>query len=261
VAGPRALVLQCHTVTDVFDRVKAMSATVTLWPDSPSAGSGFAGDRALSAQVDSYTVVRTQLLTSIRRLRVAAGLVEDDDGWGAHLLMLRPALVLAAKAAWIARPDYSEERVRRTLGVLLNDQRRGAKAMREAVSQGAIPEFEQVASKFEKSRNKLAALVPLAPVDPSGDQTMIRELGADVDRYYGTEDASSDMQLLWNVSSSLAHGEKWFSLLSGGLQRRPFATILTTRSLDIVCSAINTTSLRIVELVAAPPARAQHRIG
>ena len=193
-----------------IDRVKAMSATVTLWPDDPSPGSGFASDRALSAQVDSYTVARIQLLTSIRRLRDAAQLVVDDDGWGTHLLMLRPALVLAAKAAWIARPVLSEERVRRTLGVLLNDQRKGAKAMRDAVSQGAISEFEQVASRFEKSCNELANLVPLSPVAPPGDQTMIRELGADVDRCYGTEDASSDMQLLWNVSSSLAHGEKWF---------------------------------------------------
>jgi hypothetical protein len=242
-------------VTDVFDRVEAVSATVGLWPDEPSAGSGFSDDLALSAQMSSYTVARTQLLTSMRRLRNAAQLVTEDDGWGTHLLMLRPALVLAAKAAWIVRPDRSEERVSRLLGVLLKDQRRGARAMRDAVSQGAIPEFEQVASKFDRSSSDLASLVPLAPVNPLGDEKLIRELGRDVNSYYGSDDASSDMQLLWNASSSLAHGETWFSLLSGGLQRKPFAEILTAQSFDIVCSGINTTSLRILQLATTPPAQ------
>jgi hypothetical protein len=84
---------------------------------------------------------------------------------------------------------------------------------------------------------------------------LIRELGGDVNSYYGSNDASSDMQLLWKVSSSLAHGETWFSLLSGGLQRKPFAKILAAQSLDIVCSGINTTSLRILLLATTPPAQ------
>lgn len=232
-----------------------MPATVTLWPKEPTAGSGFADDLALSAQVDSFTVARLQLLTSMRRLRNAARLVTEDDGWGTHLLMLRPALVLAAKAAWIVRPDVSEERVCRTLGVLLNDQRRGARAMREAVSQGAIPEFEQVATRFDQSSRDLASLVPLAPVDPPSDQTLIRELGSDVNSYYGSDGASPDLQLVWNVSSSLAHGEAWYSLLSGGLQRKPFAETFTAQSFDIVCSGINTTSVRILQLAATPSAQ------
>ncbi|MGA3541592.1 hypothetical protein ACK8GE_20125 [Micromonosporaceae bacterium DT194] len=179
----------------------------------------------------------------------------EDDGWGTHILMLRPALVLAAKAAWIVRPARSEERVSRSLGVLLNDQRRGARAMRNAVSQGAISEFEQVASKFDRSSSNLANLVPLASVDPLGDEKLIRELGSDVNSYYGIDDALSHMQLLWNASSSLAHGETWFPLLSGGLQRRPFAEILTAQSFDAVCSGINTTSLRILQLATTPPAQ------
>ena len=252
-AGSDRVGAYCFAVTDVFDRVKAVSATVQLWPDEPSAGSGFADDLALSAQLSSYTMARTQLLTSMRRLRNAARLVKEDDDWGTHLLMLRPALVLAAKASWIVRPNRSEERVSRTLGMLSNDQRRGAKAMREAVSQAAIPEFKDVADKFDRSSGDLVSGVPIAPVNPPGDQTMIRELGGDVNAHYGTDDASSDMQLLWNVSSSLAHGETWFSLLSGGLQRKPFADILTAQSFDIVRSGINTTSLRILRHATTPP--------
>ena len=233
-------------MTDVFDRVNSMSATAARWPEEPSTGSGFAADLALSPQLSSFTVARTQLLTSIRRLRNAAQLVKEDDGWGTHILMLRPALVLAAKAAWIVRPDCSDERVGRTLGMMLSDHGRGAKAMKDAVSQGAIPEFGELEDKFRRSSSLIAETVSMTPINPPGDETMIRELGEDVDAYYGSDDASSEMQLLWNASSSLAHGESWFLLLSGGLQRKPFADILTAQSFDIVCSGINTTSLRIL---------------
>lgn len=237
--------IQSPTVTDVFDRVQAISATVTLWPDEPAPGSGFAHDLTVSADLDPYTVARTQLLTAMRRLRDAARLVQKDDGWGTHLLMLRPALVLAAKAAWIARPDRSNERVGRALGMVLSDQRMGATAMRQAVTQGGIPEFGDVADKYERNLIDLAEAVPIAPLKPPGDQTMIRELGGDVNDYYGSGEASSHMQLLWNASSSLAHGETWFQMLSGGLQRRQLAEIFTAQSFNTVCSGINTTSLRI----------------
>lgn len=60
------------------------------------------------------------------------------------------------------------------------------------------------------------------------------------------------MQILWNASSSLAHGERWFSLLAGGRRRAGVANILTTRSLDVVCSGINTTALRLVWHAATP---------
>jgi len=81
---------------------------------------------------------------------------------------------------------------------------------------------------------------------------MIRELGDDVDTYYGTDDTSSDVQLLWNASSSLAHGETWFTQLSVGRQPRRLGGILTSRSFDAVCSGINTTSLRVVSLAMNP---------
>lgn len=222
-----------------------MSSVVTHWPEQPAANSGFAADQCLCATVPTFSVARYQVLTSLHRLREAASLSSEDDGWGSHVLMLRPALVLAAKAAWIVRPDLSEERVGRTLGLLLSDQGRGAKAMRAAVMQGAIPEFGDLADNFDRNSQTLAQGASIAPIQPPRDEAMIRELGEDVDTYYGSSDTASDMQLLWNASSSLAHGETWFSQISGGDNRKRLREILTSRSFDSVCSGINTTSLRI----------------
>ncbi len=81
----------------------------------------------------TFVVVRYQLLTALRRLRDAARLHKDDDGSGSHILMLRPALVLVAKAAWILRPEQPERRVGRVVGMLVDDRRGGAQAMRKAV--------------------------------------------------------------------------------------------------------------------------------
>lgn len=225
-----------------------MSATVTLWPIAPLAGSAFAADSGLCPTVPTFDIARHQLLTSIRRLREAARLVDQDDGWGSHILMLRPSLVLVAKAAWVVRPEQSTERVGSALGILVSDQQRGASAMKEAVSQGAILEFGDLADKYESNARALESSASIRAVRPPRDQTIIRQLGQDVDRYYGSEDTPSDMQLLWNASSSLAHGETWFNQLSGGPHRRRLRDVLTTRSFDSVCSGINVTSLRICQL-------------
>lgn len=240
-------------VKDVLARIEALSTTVALWPLDPHSGSGFEADRSLNSAAQPFDVARHQLLSSVRRLREAAKLFEGDDGWGSHILMLRPALVMVAKAAWILRPDGSEERVARTVGMLIDNQRRGARAMREAVSQGALPEFGDVADKFDQSAGALKRGTPVAPIRPPNDQTMILELGADVDRYYGTVDSSSDVQLLWNASSSLSHGETWFGQLAGGLRPRRLGKVLTSRSFDAVCSGINLTSLRVLELATNAP--------
>jgi len=232
-------------VTDVYDRIEAMSATVALWPSEPAAGSSFAADNALGSVAPTFDVARHQLLTAIRRLRDAARLAGRDDGWGSHILMLRPALVLVAKAAWVVRPEQSAERVGRALGTLLSDQRRGATAMRDAVSQGAIAEFGHLALKYESNADALESSGSVPSIKPPADQAMIRELGRDVDLYYGSDDTQSDMQLLWNASSSLAHGETWFNQLTGGLRRQRLGDVLTSRSFDCVCSGINVTSLRI----------------
>lgn len=227
-----------------------MSTIVTTWPNEASPGSGFAADHALCPAAPTFDVARFQLLTSLRRLRDAAKLVDLDDGWGSHILMLRPSLVLVAKAAWIVRPDGPEDRVGRTLGMLVANQTRGAAAMRDAVSQGAIPEFDDLADNFDRSSSRLSRGVSPVPIRPPGDQAMIRELGREVDSYYGSDDTSADMQLLWNASSSLAHGETWFSQLSGGHRPRRLAEVLTSRSFAAVCSGLNTTSLRLVALAA-----------
>jgi hypothetical protein len=81
---------------------------------------------------------------------------------------------------------------------------------------------------------------------------MIRELGRNVDTYYGTGETSSDVQLLWNASSSLAHGETWFGQLSGGRRPSRLSGILTSRSFDAICSGISTVSLRVMWPATAP---------
>lgn len=236
-------------VTEFLDRVEAISVTTKLWPDEPSPGSPFSEELALSARVSSYLMARTQLLTAMRRTREATRLFKEGDGYGSHLLMLRPALVLTAKAAWILRSDSSEERVARTSGLLSQDQRMGANAMRKAVSQGAPASLEDVADAIDRKFSELLDAVLVTPIRYPGDETLVRELGHDVDTYYLSDDGSSDTQLLWNTSSSLAHGEMWYSILSGGLQqRRRFAETLTARSFDIACSGIHVTSLRMTML-------------
>lgn len=235
-------------MTDVRARVEAMSTIVRLWPVEPSPASGFAADHALCSDAPTFDVVRHQLLTSLRRLRDAARLHEEDDGSGSHIFMLRPALVLVAKTAWILRPDQPEERVGRVLGMLVDDRKRGAQAMTKAADQGAIPEFRDLADKFERNANSLAKATTIRPIRPPADEPMILELGNDVDTYYASSDAKSDVQILWNASSSLAHGEVWFSELSGGRRPRRLAEVLTERSFAAVCSGLNVTSLRVASL-------------
>jgi len=113
------------------------------------------------------------------------------------------------------------------------------------VLRGAIPEFGDLADNFDRNSLALAQGSSIAPIKPPRDEALIRELGQDVDNYYGSSDTASDMQLLWNASSSLAHGETWFSQISGGDNRKRLREVLTSRSFDSVCSGINTTSLRI----------------
>lgn len=241
-------------VSERSERIDALSVLVRMWPEEPASASGFANDIALFPQDSSFVLVRHQLLTSLRRLRNAAQLVQEDDGWGTHLLMLRPALVMVSKAAWVVRADQSPERVGRSLGVLLSDRRNGSRAMRKAVEQGAIAGFSDVATGFDRSAAELVTRVPVPEVKQPSDERLIQELGDDVDDYYGTKDAKSHLQLLWNASSCLAHGETWFPFLSGGLQRRRrFGEILTSQSFDVMCSAFNTTALRIVSLASSPP--------
>ena len=88
---------------------------------------------------------------------------------------------------------------------------------------------------------------------PPRDEEMISELGDDIDDYYGTRSGRSELQLLWNAASSLAHGERWYTSLVSRAERKQVAEVLTARSTDAVCSAINVTHLRMICLAFRPP--------
>ncbi len=124
--------------------------------------------------------------------------------------------------------------------------------MRKAVRVGAPAAFGAVGAAFDRSRSTLLAAVRSLAVDaeepPPRDEALIHELGEAVDEHYGSADAVPDVQLLWNASSSLAHGERWYSTLTSGSRRAQVAQTLTTRSFDVVCSGINVVSLRLLTL-------------
>ncbi len=254
-------------MSDVLNRVRAMSVVTEMWPAKPSPGSGFAADAEL-APFSTYTVARVLLVGGLDSLQAAARLGQDPRaaGQGMHVLLLRPAVVSTAKAAWLVAPDDATDRVSRTARVLAEDRRQGARAMERAVAAGAPDAFEAVGDMFTRARSRLLAvaghLSMHAEKRPPKDEALIHELGQSVDRYYGTADAVADLQLLWNTSSSLAHGERWYSTLTSGSRRARVAETLATRSFDVVCSGINFTFLRIMTLCATPaPTEAKENRG
>jgi len=244
-------------MADVFDRVRAMPVMAQLWPAEPVVGSGFAADET-RASVSTYTTARILLLDAMHRLRAAAEIAENEAlaEHGTHLLLLRPALVSTAKAAWMVGPEDSGERSTRAVRLICEDQRQGALAMRKALEQGAPNAFGFAADSFERSGAATLASLHERSVEaerkPPRDESLIRNLGSEIDRYYGTNDAASDLQLLWNASSSLAHGERWYSVLTSRPHRAEVAEMLTARSLDGVCSGVNVTGLRLQWLAVAP---------
>lgn len=240
-------------MTDVYERVRAMRGVTDLWPSETLPGSDFAGDPS-PASISTYAAARILILEALRWLEASARVAVDERAraHGAHLLLLRPALVSTAKSAWIIRPDDGSERAARAARLAAQDRRQGALAMEKAVQQGAPEVFGQVGRIFERARNVVtsAAEMEAAEVEkrPPPDERLINELGGDIDQYYGSSDGRSDLQLLWNAASSLAHGERWYGSLTGGAERKAVAELLTLRSTDAVCSAINVTHLRIVWL-------------
>jgi hypothetical protein len=147
---------------------------------------------------------------------------------------------LSAKAAWIVRADESAEKVARAVGLVRSDRLMGERAMRYAAKQGAPNAFEKVGDSFGRSTQLLLDHSAVAPRTVSRDESLILDLGADVDRYYATDHARSDVQILWNASSRLSHGERWFSALADGQRRTRVAEALTVRSFDVTCSAPST---------------------
>jgi hypothetical protein len=94
-----------------------------------------------------------------------------------------------------------------------------------------------------------------------GDGRLIEAVSVEIGTHYGTDGAESaglDARLLWNVSSGLAHGERWFrdmttSRVGTTAQRLQIVETLTNRSLDVVCSALNVAFLRCLYLASTPP--------
>ena len=224
---------------------------------SPAWAAGSRSDET-RASVSTYTAARVLLLDAIHRLRAAAEMAENEalTEQGTHLLLLRPALVSTAKAAWVVGPEDSVERSTRAVRLVCEDHRQGALAMRKAVEQGAPAAFGTVASSFERSSAATLASLRVRSVDaekkPPRDESLILNLGSEIDRYYGTNDASSDLQLLWNASSCLDHGERHHSILTSRPSRAEVAKILTVRSFDGTCSGVNVTGLRLMGLAVSP---------
>ncbi len=231
---------------------RAMRVITTLWPEGVIMGSGFATETPVGS-ISTYVVARILLLEALSWLSASGRVAEHDEAavHGAHLLLLRPALVSTAKCAWMLRSDEGGERTTRALRLIMEDRRQGVVAMNKAVERGAHEAFSGVAEFFERARDAVrsaAGRMPEIEQRPPRDEELITELGRDIDRYYGGNVGRSDLQLLWNAASSLSHGERWYTWLADAGQREELAKRMTSRSIDAVCSAINVTHLRVVSL-------------
>lgn len=249
----------------VLERVDAMRTLLDLLPDQPSPESRFESDAA-GLPFHTYDVVRTRLQDGIVELKVAARVAQDKPvrARGLHLVMLRPALVSAAKAWWLVDDKSANSRVSRAIVMVAADRANGACAMAAAGKLGELQAFEGISEKFADARVRIQRLAEQHALDLPRlprDGELIDGVGREVDLYYGTRGANSarlDVRLLWNASSGLAHGERWFSdlalpRLATAAQRNQIIETLTNRSLDVVCSALNVTALRCLFLATAPP--------
>jgi hypothetical protein len=260
IAVPTANVV---AVPDVFDRVDAMPVIFKMLPAEALDGSGFAVDAAV-VSFKTYDVVRTRLQDGVTGLLVAARMARDPKTslLGTHLLALRGSLVATAKGCWLIQPNESTARVARAVGLICADRQQGYDAMHAAAELGEMPAAQGIAGRFAEARQSLEAeadRLGVTPERPPRDGTLIADLGGEIDDYYGTHGPASgrrDARLLWNASSSLAHGERWFRDLTSGseaaAQRRQLAELITHRSLDIVCSGLSLLGLRILFLATAP---------
>lgn len=87
----------------MFERIQAMPVVAEMLPEEPSPGSPASGDPLVEA-VAPYTYARSLLLGAVAQLLVAATTARKAEHarLGTHILLLRPALVATAKAAWTA---------------------------------------------------------------------------------------------------------------------------------------------------------------
>ncbi|MCD1144440.1 hypothetical protein LQU92_04180 [Kocuria sp. LUK] len=239
----------------VMDRVNAMSVWMDVLPDTPSAGSGFDVDTQY-VTFSTYNVAKTRLGDGLLRLAASARISDDPPQakYGTHLLALRPALVSAAKGWWLTSSSDSASRAWNACCLLADDRKMGAEAMRRSILHGGPRTFDDIAIAFERVQHRYerdAGDIRQGKPKVPGDTKLIQDMAADIDAYYGSVDAKSDAFLLWNASSSLAHGERWYADLHHSSEH--LAQTLTERSFDIVCSGLNLLSQRILHLAATPP--------
>lgn len=241
----------------VSERVEALTAGVTTWPAAPTPGSPFAADKELARGASTFGMAQGSLVNSLYHMKVAHQLIVSNvpEAQGTHLLLLRPALLAAARASWLMAPDKAAERVQRAALLLAEDRRYGASAMRKVLDRGAPEAFTAAAELFDRQREEATALAldagPASLKRPPSEEMLIHDAALTVDLYYGTDDATVDAQLLWNTASGLAHGERWFATLTSGKSRLVAETI-TERSFDILCSLVNVASLRMLCLCSRP---------
>jgi len=241
-----------------------MPVVFKMLPAEALDGSGFAKDAAV-VSFKTYDVVRTRLQDGVTGLLVAARMARDPATslLGTHLIALRAPLVAVAKGWWLTHTDDSAARVARAVGLIGADRLRGHGAMRAVAELGEMPEVLRVAERFAEARQSLegeADRLGVAPERPPWDERLIDDLGDEIDSYYGTHGQASgrrDARLLWNASSSLAHGERWFRDLTSDREGadtrgRQLAELITHRSLDVVCSGLNLLFQRTLLLATAP---------
>jgi len=133
---------------DLFKRVRATPVIFDLLPSEPALASAFADDAKL-LPFATYDIVRTRLQDAVAKLLLAARLAQHEaqSRYGTHLIILRPALVAAAKGIWLVEPDGTTERAARSCAVLANDRQSAATAMTVATDNGGPSAFAQVGER------------------------------------------------------------------------------------------------------------------
>lgn len=242
-------------VTDVYDRIQAVfelsqdlvQAEGDLHPET-----NFAKDTVL-VNFRTYDVLRGHLKVGATNFKIAAEMSQTTlhSHFGTHLVVLRPALVSFSKAMWMLAESDSRVRIERAAGLAMADREHGYEAMDRASRAHPNESFRSISEVFESEQNNMKSeleRIGFSPARPPLDGRLIEKLADAIDIYYGSGgSARQDALILWNASSSLAHGERWFSQLYTHI-----AKTFTERSLDVVCSGFNLVHLHALqELVDA----------
>jgi hypothetical protein len=240
-------------VKDVYERVQAvfelsrdlLRASGPLHPET-----NFAADAAL-VNFRTYDIVRNHLLVGVTNLKIASEMSKDrlTSSFGTHLVALRPALVSFSKAMWMLSENETRIRIERAAGLAIADREQGRRAMVNASRAHPNQGFQSIGGAFERAQTSVRSeleRVNFSPARPPADGALVEALGASIDVYYGSGGtARQDALILWNASSSLSHGERWFSQLYTHL-----AKAFTERSLDVVCSGFNLVHLHTLQELA-----------